>query len=209
MTVTTKLVVSPQTPTTPLVPGQPLPYEWLKWFQNTAQAINAALTILGQFNGVLGTDATVEGHPGTLASVVQNLTASGQLAAAHLTGVVNAAQLPAALPATQGAVQLPPGAPSNTLGTAALSNATAFDPAGAAATAQTNAEAFATTAANAAQVNAQNFARNASNLSGGTVDTALLAGLSVIITTAQLTPTGAQGSMTLTNGLLTAQTPAT
>ena len=40
--------------------------------------------------------------------------------------------------------------------------------------------------------------------------TALLgAGLSVTIVTAQLTPTGAQGSMTFTNGLLTAQTPAT
>lgn len=34
-------------------------------------------------------------------------------------------------------------------------------------------------------------------------------GLSVTITTAQLTPTGTQGSMTFTNGLLTAQTPAT
>lgn len=35
------------------------------------------------------------------------------------------------------------------------------------------------------------------------------AGLSVTIVTAQLTPTGAQGSMTFTNGILTAQTPAT
>lgn len=35
------------------------------------------------------------------------------------------------------------------------------------------------------------------------------AGLSVTIITAQLTPTGTQGSMTFTNGILTAQTPAT
>lgn len=34
-------------------------------------------------------------------------------------------------------------------------------------------------------------------------------GLSVTIVTAQLTPTGTQGSMTFTNGLLTTQTPAT
>jgi hypothetical protein len=34
------------------------------------------------------------------------------------------------------------------------------------------------------------------------------AGITVTITTAQLTPTGAQGSMTFQNGLLTAQTPA-
>jgi hypothetical protein len=36
-----------------------------------------------------------------------------------------------------------------------------------------------------------------------------LAGLSVTITTAKLTPGGANGSMTFTNGILTAQTPAT
>ena len=35
------------------------------------------------------------------------------------------------------------------------------------------------------------------------------AGLSVTIVTAQLTPTGAQGSITFTGGILTAQTPAT
>jgi len=38
---------------------------------------------------------------------------------------------------------------------------------------------------------------------------AALTGLSVTITTAVLTPTGAQGSMTFTSGLLTAQTQAT
>jgi hypothetical protein len=35
------------------------------------------------------------------------------------------------------------------------------------------------------------------------------AGLSVTITTAMLTPTGTEGSLTFTNGILTAQTPAT
>jgi len=38
---------------------------------------------------------------------------------------------------------------------------------------------------------------------------ASLPGLSVTITTAKLTPAGANGSMTFTNGILTAQTQAT
>lgn len=37
----------------------------------------------------------------------------------------------------------------------------------------------------------------------------IASGLSVTITTAKLTPGGSNGSMTFTNGILTAQTPAT
>lgn len=205
------LVVSPQTPTNaPMLDSQGnLNWAWLKFFIDLAQAVNNALDILGQFNGVIGAQATVAAHAGTLQATIQNLTATGQLAAAHLTGVVNAAQLPAALPAAQGAVQLPAGAPSNVLGSASLQPASAFDPAGAAATAQSNAETFASAQAAAAQNNAENFARNASNMVTGTVDTALLAGLSVTITTAKLTTLGANGSMQFQNGLLIAQTPAT
>ena len=45
----------------------------------------------------------------------------------------------------------------------------------------------------------------------GQITTAQLpaSGLTVVIVTAQLTSTGTQGSMTFTNGILTAQTPAT
>jgi hypothetical protein len=43
----------------------------------------------------------------------------------------------------------------------------------------------------------------------GTVATGQLPGISVTITTAALTPTGTQGSMTFTNGLLTAQVQST
>jgi len=42
-------------------------------------AINAALNILGEFNGVIGPAATVDSHPGTVVSVVQNLTGTGLL----------------------------------------------------------------------------------------------------------------------------------
>jgi hypothetical protein len=49
-----------------------------------------------------------------------------------------------------------------------------------------------------------------SALSGQITESQLpAAGLSVTITTAQLTPTGAQGSQTFVNGILTAQVPAT
>lgn len=43
----------------------------------------------------------------------------------------------------------------------------------------------------------------------GAIEAKLAAGFTGTITTAQLTPIGSQGSMTFTNGLLTAQTPAT
>lgn len=140
------------------------------------------------------------------------------------TGVMESAGLFSATPLAQGAVVMPAGAANNHLGTAAIEPTTAFDPAGAAAaaqgnaetyadgaasTAQTNAEAFATAAANAAQSNAETFASDASNISSGTLATARLAGLTATIVTAALTVGGTQGSMTFTNGLLTAQTPAT
>ena len=45
--------------------------------------------------------------------------------------------------------------------------------------------------------------------SGARTNLGLGSGLSVTITTAQLTPVGTQGSMTFVNGILTAQTQAT
>ena len=62
--------------------------------------------------------------------------------------------------------------------------------------------------------NGANTTGTASNITGilavahGGTGTAT-PGLSVTITTAKLTTTGANGSMTFTNGMLTAQTPAT
>lgn len=136
------LVVSPFTPRTRLVDEQGYAtWDFLKFAQGLAQAVNNALDILGQFNGVIGPQATVAARSGTLQTIVQHLTATGQLAATQLTGVVAPAQLPAALPAVQGAVALPTGAPGNTLGSAAFDDASAFDPAGAAAAAQAAAEA--------------------------------------------------------------------
>ena len=117
-------------------------------------------------------------------------------------GVVLPAGLPAATPANQGAVILPAGALNNTLGSASVQPSTAFDPAGSATAAQTAAQTFATGAANTAQANAQAFATAA-------VTAAFAPGMNVTITTAKLTVGGANGSMTFSSGLLTAETPAT
>ena len=173
---------------------------WQQCFSDMLQRIQKGLNIIGQFTGEIANTATVQGKAGTLSGAIANLTPTGQLNAVHLTGIVPAAQLPAAIPAAQGAVQLPAGAPSNVLGSAALQNSTAFDPAGAAATAQAAAEAASDPVGSAATdlTNAKAYANGL-----------FAAGLSVTITTAQLTTLGTQGSMTFTNGLLTAQTPAT
>lgn len=209
MTTTSNNVVSPRTPSTPLVDanGQ-MTFVWVKFFQDMAQAVNSALTILGQFNGQIGANATVVSHTGTLANAIQHLSSAGVIQAGgidfnitapafgQVLGTAVPAQLPSATDLAHGAVTLPVGAPSTTLGTAAFNNTGDFDPAGAAATAQTNAE---------------NFASNAANLTSGNLDIARMpsSGISVTITTAKLTGGGANGSMTFQNGILTASTPAT
>lgn len=198
-TPVTNLVVSQLSTQAQLVDqsGHLTPYGQRAW-SDLIRAVNGALNILGQFNGTIGPDAVVAGHLGTLQDTVQHLSATGTLVATALTGIVAATQLPAALTTQQGAVQLPAGASSNVLGSAALSSTTDFDAAGSAATAQSNAETFATAGDVTTLASAKTY-----------TDGKFTSGLSVTIVTAQLTPTGAQGSMTFTNGLLTAQTPAT
>lgn len=188
------LVVSPFTPRTRLVDEKGYAtWDGLKFLQGLAQAVNNALNILGQFNGVIGTGATVSGHPGTLADTVQHLTATGQLAAAQLTGIIASVQLPPADPVTQGAVVLPAGAPSNVLDSAAFQPTSAFDPSGAAATAQTNAETFAT-AGDTTTLSAAKLYTDG-KFPGVTAHT---------ITLAALTVGGTQGSITWdANGVVT------
>jgi len=195
------LVVSPQTPTNGnmLDPktGQ-LTWAWLKFFQDLAQAVNNALTILGQFNGIIGPNATIAGRIGTLKNFVQNLTSSGQLAADHLTGIVQPAQLPAADPTTQGAVLLPTGAPSNNLGSASLASTGDFDPAGAAATAQTSAFAHS----DAGDVTTLAAAKSYT-------DGKFAPGISGTVALAKITTLGTDGSLTFANGLITAKVDPT
>lgn len=175
-------------------------WTWLKIIQQWQTQLAGGFDPNGNLIGNIDPTVEIFGRGGTIGSILENL---GD------TGIITPAGLPAATPTEQGAVVLPAGASSNVLGTAAIQPSTAFDPAGAAAAAQTAAETFATTAANAAQTNAENFSKNASNLSTGTVAIGLLPGINAVITTAALTVGGTQGSMTFVNGLLTNQVPAT
>jgi len=171
-------------------------WEFLKFAQGLAQAVNNALNILGQFDGVIGPDATVAGHVGTLKDNIQNLSASGLLAATALTGIVQPAQLPAADPITQGAVVLPAGAPSNVLDSAAFQPASAFDPAGAAAAAQAASDPAGSAGA-------------AETASKAYTDSKFAPGISGTVPLAKITGLGADGSLTFANGLITAKVDPT
>lgn len=192
-------VVSNTTPNSVIVTSEgKATFQFLKWMQNVGSTVNGAFDSDGNYQGPIGSRATIVGRQ-FLATIVSRLTDAG---------IITPAGLPAATTTEQGAVILPAGAGSNTLGTAAIQPSTAFDANGAAAEAQANAQAFATAAANTAQSNAESFASNASNLSSGTVDPTRLSGITTVIVTAALTLAGTQGSMTFQNGLLVAESPA-
>lgn len=175
-------------------------FAFLKLFQGMYASIVNAFNAEGQLISEISAQAVISGRTEGIGTTVGNL---------NDTGVITPPGLIPASDTAQGAVILPAGSTSNVLGSASQANASDFDPAGSAATAQSNAETFAAAAASAAQGNAEAFASNATNLSSGQIDVALLPGLSVTVVTAALTTGGTQGSMVFTNGVLTAQTPAT
>jgi len=177
-------------------------YTWMKQFQVWQQLLAMGFDPSGDLTANISQSAVIVGRT-EIGILFQNIDNSG---------IVQSAGMVAATDTEQGAVILPVGAISNTLGTAAIEPTSAFDPAGSAAAAQTAAETHADTvsasAAAAAQAAAQAYASNASNLSSGTIDVTLMPGISVVVTTAKLTIGGVQGSMTFTNGVLTAQVQA-
>jgi hypothetical protein len=166
------------------------------WDTKLNNGLNSTGQLIGNIDPATRVIPRVEG----LGTTLQHINSSGVMLSPGLFSATTLAQ---------GAVILPAGAINNTLGTASIQPATAFDAAGSAAAAQSNAETYAAAQAATAQSNAEAFAGNASNINSGTLATARLAGLSATITTAALTVGGTQGSMTFTNGLLTAQTQAT
>ena len=184
-----------------------------QWFMNTGRIINEAFDQQTQFKGQIGSTAILAGRSAGLTDMLQNISDTGNVAADAIAGpgTVNPAVLPPATTAAHGTIQLPPGASTSILGTAALQNVAAFDAAGSAAAAQAAAEAASDPVGSAAtaQANAEAFSSNASNLTSGTVANARLGGLSITITTAKLTVGGTNGSMTFTNGVLTSQVAAT
>jgi hypothetical protein len=178
------------TPNTPLFDAQGnLTLAWRNWFRSVTAAVGEGFDPQGNYQGPIGTHATIAGRE-TLATIVQHLLDSG---------IIEPAGLPAATDAEQGAVILPAGATSNTLGSAATHAAGDFDPTGSAAAAQTAASAHADTVAATAQTNAESFATTS-------IAAAFAPGITIVITT--FGPT-TNGSQTFTNGLLTAQVQAT
>jgi len=164
---------------------------WQKWFAEAIRRIQDSLNKFEAFDGVIGLDATVEGRPGTVADA---------LAHVDPVGVVLSPGLVPATDVAAGAVQLPTGAVSNTLGSAALQDATDFDPAGAAATAQANAIAASDPAGSAGA---------AETASKAYTDSKFVPGISGTVPLAKITGLGADGSLTFANGLITAKVDPT
>src|SRR3569833_534752 len=101
--------------------------EGQKWFTDAITRIQEALNKFETFEGIIALDATLEGHAGTIANILQHVDP---------IGVVLSPGLSPASDTSVGAVQLPAGATSTQLGTAAYSNASDFDLLGSAAAAQ-------------------------------------------------------------------------
>lgn len=144
-------------------------YQFIRWFQDASQRLENGLNQLGQLIGTINPSTKIQGRTEGIGTTVQHI---------NNTGVVNSPGMTAATPAAQGAVVLPAGALSNTLGAAALEPLTAFDAAGSAAAAQTAAEVYAAAQAASAQAAAEAYASNASNISSGTVASAHIPALS-------------------------------
>jgi hypothetical protein len=173
---------------------------FLNLFLTMYTSLSNSINSLGELIGDISAEAVITGRTEGIGTTVGNINAGGVITPPGLIPATDAAQ---------GAVVLPSGASSNTLGSAALASATAFDPAGAAAAAQANAEAHANTVAATAQSNAQTFASNASNLSSGTVAFGRLPGITGTVTLAALTVGGTNGSLTFSNGVITAKVDPT
>jgi hypothetical protein len=134
--------------TTPPAPSGSANITWQHDASTPIQNISAYVAAPSNFDAA-GAAATAQSNAQTYAANASNLS----------SGTISATLLPAATTSAQGAVVLPAGASGNTLGSAAIAAASAFDAAGAAATAQSN---------------AQTYAANASHLSSGTISATLL-----------------------------------
>lgn len=169
-------------------------WTWLKKFQQWDQQLTNGLNQIGQLQGEILASTVITGRSEGIGTTVGKINS---------TGVVTPPGMVPATDSDQGAVILPAGASSNILGSAALASTTDFDPTGAAATAQSNAETYADGVAATAQSNAEAFASDASNIATGTLATARLGGITGTVTLAMLTTGGTNGSLTFTHGLIT------
>ena len=204
-------VVSSTIPNTALVDpktGQ-IQFGWLKWFQQISQVINTSLNQGGTFEGEIGPSATLEGNT-TIAALLQNLGPTGEIAFLFVSGVATPTQIGTGVPAAGEYVDGGTGAwtalPVVPTSAAAVPHAwiASYNAATGVFTLTQPDFADLSGAATAAQVPAL------SALNGQITGTQLPAGgFSGTITTAKLTTLGVNGSMTFTNGQLTAQAQAT
>lgn len=67
-----------------------------KWFNDVSQRVANALDLLGQFTGYIAPTAHVAGRVEPIGTTLQNINASGEVAAGAITGVLPAAQIPPA-----------------------------------------------------------------------------------------------------------------
>ena len=177
-------------------------WTWTQWFIDAQNRLQNGLDQLGQLIGGILATAVISGRTEGIGTTVQHLSD---------TGVIDSSGMTAASPEAQGAVVLASGASGNKLGSAAMEDSNAFDLAGSATSAQANAEAYADEVGSTTLASAKSFSSDASNISSGNLALGRMPveGLSGVIVTAALTTLGTQGSMTFTNGVLTAHVDAT
>ena len=197
----------------------------LKLFQDWDDRLTKGLNLIGQFIGNISPVATIGARPEGIGTTVQHITATGQLASlTNIAADVDTDHIADGVGSPLGggktaAVALLPGAAGQPLvyhsllgwraGTVAYAQVTGGPAAPGPGTAGPIAHKWISsydTVAGVYTLSQPDF----SDLTGQITTAQLPAsGLSVTIVTAQLTPTGTQGSMQFTNGILTAQTPAT
>jgi hypothetical protein len=190
-----------RTPIIDLKTGQ-MDWTWIQWFVDAQNRLQNGLNQLGELIGQIKATTIITGRTEGIGTTVQHIDDTGVMTPEGMTSATSKAQ---------GAVILPSGALSNTLGSASIKEETDFDSSGAAAAALKTAETYTDTVAETTLAAAEAFSSDASNITIGNLAIARMpaAGLSVTITTAALTSSGSSGSMTFTNGILTASTQAT
>ena len=167
--------------------------------------ITNSMDLKGHFIGVLSILATVDGRPGTLSEAIQNLTPTGQLPSSALTGALPSGLLPPSGIGSLGGVAANNPVPNewinsiDTSGNPQLSQPGFGNIAGVASPAQVPALSALSGAVTPAQC------PTLSNLNGQ-ITTGQLppSGISGTVTLAKLTGGGTNGSLTYTNGIITA-----
>jgi hypothetical protein len=210
-----------------------LTYIGTKLFQDWDTRLTNGLNLIGEFIGSLSASVQISGRAGTIGTVLQHIDGTGVLAATAISGTLPSGHLPTPAIGAIGGVQANNPIPHqwvNSIDTSGIPNLSQPGYGDIAGTPTLPSDAPATphswvnsyTAATGAFTESQPAFSDISGaavaaqipalsaLSGAiTAGQLPAAGISATITTAKLTVGGVQGSMTFTNGILTAQVQAT